>query len=187
MSKIGADIVVESWMFEIWPCSGFGRLPYPITQKLHVMPNCSVLISLPYYIPYPSLIWQKWLTRHGDANNGIHGFNSNISKKDTNNQRCARLMSRESNLTRLWLKWVESELSRPWKSWMWVESESNHVDRHLSQNWVNCILLESKLSHQMFWRENVKILHLSVALQGKNQPKATFDRTPPPNRHFWPN
>ena len=29
-------------------------------------------------------------------------------------QGCARLMSRESNLTRLWLKWVESELSRPW-------------------------------------------------------------------------
>ena len=46
---------------------------------------------------------------------------------------CARLMSRESNLTRLGLKWVESELSRPWKSGIWVESESNHADRHLSQ------------------------------------------------------
>ena len=46
-------------------------------------------------------------------------------------------MSRESNLTRLWLKWVESESSRPWKSRIWVESESNHADCHLSQSWVN--------------------------------------------------
>ena len=36
-------------------------------------------------------------------------------------QGCARLMSRESNLTRLWLKWVESESSRPWKSRIWVD------------------------------------------------------------------
>ena len=65
-------------------------------------------------------------------------------------QGCARLMSRESNLTRLWLKWVESESSRPWKSRIWVESESNHADCHLSQSWVNWILLESKLSHWFF-------------------------------------
>ena len=55
-------------------------------------------------------------------------------------------MSRESNLTRLWLKWVESESSRPWKSRIWVESESNHADCHLCQSWVNWTLLESKLS-----------------------------------------
>ena len=95
-------------------------------------------------------------------------------------QGCAWLMSRESNLTRIWLKWVESELSRPWKSGIWVESESNHADRHLSQSWINWILLESKLSHWFFWRENVKILHLSVTLPGKKQPTTTFNRTPPP-------
>ena len=86
-------------------------------------------------------------------------------------------MSCESNLTRLWLKWVESESSRLWKSRIWVESESNHADRHLSQSWVNWVLLESTLSHGFFWRENVNILHLSVTLQS---PAATFDRTPPP-------
>ena len=99
----------------------------------------------------------------------------------TSGQGCARLMSYESNLTRLWLKWVESESSRPWKSRSWVESESNHSDRHLSQSWVNWIPLESKLSHWFFRRENVKILHLRIALQEKNRPTATFDRTPSPS------
>ena len=61
-------------------------------------------------------------------------------KKHCGTQGCARLMSRESNLTRLWLKWVESKSSRPWKWRIWVESESNHADRHLSQSWVNWIL-----------------------------------------------
>ena len=75
-------------------------------------------------------------------------------------------MSRESNLTRLWLKWVEPESSRPWKSRIWVESESSHADRHLSQRWVNWILLESKLSHWFF--------------EEKTSRSATFDRTPPP-------
>ena len=91
-------------------------------------------------------------------------------------------------LTRLWLKWVESELSRPWKSRIWVESESNHADRHLSQSWVNWILLESKLSHGFFWRKNVNILHLSVALPRMNQPTAALERTPPPpprSTTFW--
>ena len=97
-------------------------------------------------------------------------------------QGCARLMSRESNLTRLWLKWVESELSRPWKSGIWVESESNHADRHLSQRWINWILLESKLSHWFFCRENVKILHLAVTLPGKKQPTTTFN--PPPGQQI---
>ena len=77
---------------------------------------------------------------------------------------CARLMSHESNLTRLWLKWVESG--------------SNHADRHLRSTgyWI---LFESKLSQCFFfWTENVNIFHLSVALQGENQLTATFDRTP---------
>ena len=105
----------------------------------------------------------------------------------TSHQGCARLMSRESNLTRLRLKWVESELSRPWKSRIWVESESNHTDRHLSQSWVNWILLESKLSHSFFWRENVKILHLFAASQGK-EPTFSFiwplHPPPPPVSDF---
>ena len=96
----------------------------------------------------------------------------------------SRNPGRESNLTRLWLKWVESELSRLWKSGIWVESESNHADRHLSQRWINSILLESMLSHWFFWRENVKILHLSVTLPGKKQPTTTFNRPPPPGQQL---
>ena len=56
-------------------------------------------------------------------------------------------MSRESNLTQLWLKWVESELSQVnkfgiWFEWelsqsikfkCWVESEFNYLDCHMSQ------------------------------------------------------
>ena len=92
-------------------------------------------------------------------------------------------MSRESNLTRLWLKWVESESSRPWKSRLLVESESNHADCHLSQSWVNWILLESKLSHWFFEEKTSRSCNYTyVTLQRKNRPTATFDRTPPPPR-----
>ena len=62
------------------------------------------------------------------------------------------------------------------------ESESNHADRHLSQSWVDWILLESTLRHWFFLGENVEILHLSITLQS---PAATFDRPPPP--FFLPN
>ena len=67
-----------------------------------------------------------------------------------------RVVLVESNLTRLWLKWVESESSRPWKWRIWVKSKSNHADRHLSQSWVNWILLESKLRHLLFFWETLK-------------------------------
>ena len=78
--------------------------------------------------------------------------------------------------------WISraTEFSSPWNSRIWVESETNQADCNLSQSWVNWILLESKLSHWFFGRENVKILQLSVALWGKNQPTAAFDSTPPP-------
>ena len=60
-------------------------------------------------------------------------------------------MSRESDLTQLWLKWVESELSQVskfgfWveselsqvsKFGIWVESELSHLDCHMSQNRVS--------------------------------------------------
>ena len=70
-------------------------------------------------------------------------------------QGCARLMSREKNSIRLWIKWVESESSRPWKSGIWVESEMNHADFHLGLSWVKWILLESKISPSFFWRVNI--------------------------------
>ena len=49
-------------------------------------------------------------------------------------------MSRESDLTQLWLKWVESELSQVSKFGLWVESELSQVSKFGS--WV-----ESELSH----------------------------------------
>jgi len=47
-------------------------------------------------------------------------------------QGCARLVSLESNLTRLCFKWVESELSRLGKNKCWVESELSRG----RQKWV---------------------------------------------------
>ena len=97
--------------------------------------------------------------------------------------------------------WLDSDSNESSQSWVdrenqgtqpnptqRVESESNHADRHLSQSWVNLLLLESKLSRWFVWRENVKILYLSLALQRKSQLKATFDRPPPPPvNNFRPN
>ena len=53
--------------------------------------------------------------------------------------------------------------------WLSFESELSHLDTA----WV-------KVESLIFRRENVKILQLSVTLQRKNQPTATFDRNPPP-------
>ena len=49
-------------------------------------------------------------------------------------------MSRESDLTQLWLKWAESELSKVSKFGFWVESELSQVSKF--EIWV-----ESELSH----------------------------------------
>ena len=49
-------------------------------------------------------------------------------------------MSRESDLTQLWLKWDESELSQVSKFGFWVESELSHISKF-------GILVESELSH----------------------------------------
>ena len=49
-------------------------------------------------------------------------------------------MSRESDLTQLWLKWVESELSQVSKIGFWVESELSQVNKF-------GIWVESELSH----------------------------------------
>ena len=53
--------------------------------------------------------------------------------------------------------------------WLSFESELSQLDTA----WV-------KVESLIFRRENVKILQLFVTLQRKNQPTATFDRTPPP-------
>ena len=61
----------------------------------------------------------------------------------------------------------ESSQSRVTLIVIWVRVESTGYC--LIQSWVNDFL-----------GENVKILQLSVTLQRKNQPTATFDRPPPP-------
>ena len=58
-------------------------------------------------------------------------------------------MSRESDLTRLWLKWVESELSQVGKFGIWAESELNHSRK------VNC-WDESELGHLIVTRVRVE-------------------------------
>ena len=61
--------------------------------------------------------------------------------------------------------------------WLSFESELSQLDTA----WV-------KVKALIFRRENVKILKLSVTLQRKNQPTATFDRTlPPPGQQLFPN
>ena len=60
----------------------------------------------------------------------------------------------------------ESRVSSRWSPF---ESELSELDT-----------IESKLSHWLFWRETVKILHLSTALQSKNQPTVTIEPPPPP-------
>ena len=34
MSKIGADIAVENWLFEFWPYLRFSLLPYPLPNNI---------------------------------------------------------------------------------------------------------------------------------------------------------
>ena len=91
----------------------------------------------------------------------------------------------DSTLTQLNRVRVESAVNTKDMSWVRVESRWSSLESELS------ILktAEWKLSQLFFWIENVKILHLSVALQEKNQPTATFDCTPSSLRSttFWPN
>ena len=70
----------------------------------------------------------------------------------------------------------QSELSRPWKSRILVESESNHADRQLGQSWV---------AH-FFRKENVKILQLDCYWQNKNWWLYSTAPISPVN-NFWPN
>ena len=91
----------------------------------------------------------------------------------------------------------ELDRIKSWKSGIRVEPESDHADRHLIQRRMSWIMnnkiniinknnkvetekiklnnkIEFMLSHWFFWRENVKILHLSVTLPGKKQPTTTL-------------
>ena len=71
---------------------------------------------------------------------------------------------------------VESAVKIKDMSRVRVESRWSSFESELSQldtAWV-------KVESMIFRGENVKILQLSVTLQRKNQPTATFDRTPPP-------
>ena len=96
------------------------------------------------------------------------------------NQGCAWLMSREWNLTRLWIKWVESELSRPRKSTIWVETESNHADRTLSHSWVNCIPTAwVKVESPIFLKRKRSDCVFSPRVTGK-EPTHSHNRGHPP-------
>ena len=79
---------------------------------------------------------------------------------------------------------VESAVKIKDMSRVRVESRWSSFESELSQldtAWV-------KVESLVFRRENVKILQLFATLQRKNQPTATFDRTPPPPvNNFFPN
>ena len=110
----------------------------------------------------------------------------------SNNDVMSRVVLDSWVVSQIWLDSdsnESSQSSRPWKSRIWVESESNHADRHLSQELIQLDTAWVKVESMFFRGENVKILQLSVTLQRKNQPTATFDRTrpPPPINNFFSN
>ena len=90
----------------------------------------------------------------------------------------------DSTLTQLSRVRVESAVKIQDMSRVRVESRWLSFESELSQldtAWV-------KVKSLIFRRENVKILQLSVTLQRKNQPTATFDHSPPPPvNNFFPN
>ena len=71
---------------------------------------------------------------------------------------------------------------------IWVSPDREAQIRLFGHGWVEssgyCL---SKSWGTDFSEENVKILHLSVALQGNNQPTATLEGTTSPVSSFWPN
>ena len=84
-------------------------------------------------------------------------------------------MSRESDLTQLWLKWVESELSQVSKFgfWVkselsqvsqfgiWVESELSHLDCHMSR------VSPKKMSRAQPWLEVCASLHAAARVTSR--------------------
>ena len=87
----------------------------------------------------------------------------------------------DSTLTQMSRVRVESAVKIKDMSRVRVESCWSSFESELSQldtAWV-------KIEAMIFRGENVKILQLSVTLQRKNQPTATFDRTPPPGQQLF--
>ena len=91
----------------------------------------------------------------------------------------------DSTLTQMSRVRVESAVKIQDMSRVRVESRWLSFESELSQLDTAWVKVESLI----FRRENVKILQLSVTLQRKSQPTATFDRTPPPPpvNNFFPN
>ena len=82
----------------------------------------------------------------------------------------------DSTLTQMSRVRVESAVKMKDMSRVRVESRWSSFESELSQldtAWV-------KVEALIFLKRNVKILYLSVVLQGKSQPTTTFGRTPPP-------
>ena len=63
-----------------------------------------------------------------------------------------------------------------------MSREFNHADRHLSQSWVNWILLSQSWVTDCSEEKTLRFcIYLSAAVQRKNQPTVTIDRPPPPH------
>ena len=84
----------------------------------------------------------------------------------------------DSTLTQMSRVRVESAVKIKDMSRVRVESRWSSFESELSQLDTAWVKVESLI----FRRENVKILQLSVTLQRKNQPTATFHRHPPPGQ-----
>ena len=84
----------------------------------------------------------------------------------------------DSTLTQMSRVRVESAVKIRDMSRVRVES----CQSSLESSWINWILLESKLSHWFFWRESVKILHLSVMLPERNNLQLHSTAPSPPPR-----
>ena len=82
----------------------------------------------------------------------------------------------DSTLTQMSRVRVESAMKIKDMSRAWVESGWSSFESELSQLDTAWVKIESLI----FPKRNLKILHLFIALQGKSQPTATFDGTPPP-------
>ena len=112
--------------------------------------------------PWLNLAVEKWLSHAYHA--GLCSTHESWVKFD-------------STLTQMSRVRVESAVKIKDMSRVRVESRWSSFESELSQLDTARVKVESMI----FRGENVKIMQLSVTLQRKNQPTATFDRTPPPS------
>ena len=73
----------------------------------------------------------------------------------------------------------QSRVGRENEGYVWVESESNHADRHLSQSWGQLDTAWVKVEALIFLKRNVNILHLSVV--GKEPTYVQLHSAAPPS------